>query len=532
MKLDSHELLFHPHGSSEPIKISSGGNNIHIGRNEPHLKLTEAGTEFIGAVSFDAATVTGIQQGGATLPVAAADVDVNGTSLDTVLTQQDASVTTIQNSLTTVQNSLATLDSDDVILPNSTDTVTTKLGTIDTNLTNVTQDVNTLQSDVTTLQGTTVKITGNADIDGVKHFRDNTFRFAKNYRFVHDPTTDEGVFEHFDGSSNIGLFTVKPTDATGATLQMNSQLKLQTGDGLQLDTAGNTSVKEDTGAIVLEGTSAGFQLQVNQSTKFTVEENNGAYEAILEGSTLAKVSDITDAPIRQLFKESVIEGGLGDGTTLDTEFRNAISISAFKYQITNPDPIAWAVTTTPNSFTCDCASTFNDHINLGSGVDIRDVNGASVLGGPTVTVYSIGTGTNDIIIEDNAPGSGVKTIVAGNFKAVAVDYGGGRIQVTMQGDINFNNPSTYTNSSGSVVSNPHYNYLLRLPTPVRPTESHEFVISQSDPSSVKSLGALQLGTNGRLIRVDSSFVAADGSSSNVAPDRYRRAEGMVYWILP
>ncbi len=337
MTYDSEVFRFAPHNSYGACRLNSSVNNVLVGAHgEDHVQYDSEGTRFLTSVDFTNATVTGLPSTG------------GGTGPSTT---------------------------DDVLMPNSTDTLTTKLAQIDTNQTSNDSDILAAQGNITQLQTdlatTTVHTTGDQDIDGIKHFKDNTFRFANNYRFVRDPLTEDVSFQHFDGSSTIPLFSAKPTAATGKAIQMDSLLKLRSGDGLDLDSSGNTRIKESNGIIKLEGGTAGFVFDVNNQTKFAVSETNGSYTALIDGSQLARLQDITDAPIRQLFKGSVIEGGLGDGSTLDTEFRNAISISEFKYQITNPDPIAWAVTSNRNSFTCNCDSLFNRRVSIAPSADIH-----------------------------------------------------------------------------------------------------------------------------------------------------------------
>lgn len=183
-----------------------------------------------------------------------------------------------------------------------------------------------------------------------------------------------------------------------------------------------------------------------------------------------------------------------------------------------------------------------------------DFTNSTVTGvGPTVTVYNVGTGSDDIQIPVLYPGA-TTTTVESNMQAIVVDYGGGRRQVTLQGDINNSNPTTYTDGNGNTVANPHYNHLLYLPFALRPNHSHEFVISQDNPGSGNgSLGGILLDGDGRIIRMDSLFTAPDGEVSQPtatdtdadgqldtftpggptisAPARYRRVEGLVYWIL-
>lgn len=356
MSPDDHDDC-HLNTSFNRLLIGSHGNT--------RLTCDHAGTSFSGRVDFTDASVLGVTGGG---------------------------------------GSTAPLTTDDITLPNSPDTVTVKLGTIDTELTAATQNVTTLQLDHSTLDQAAVKTSGNQDVDGIKHFRDDTFRLAKNYRFVHDSATDEVAFQHFDGSSTVDVYTAKPTATSGATLQMDSRLKLQAGTGLELDSAGNTQIREDNGSIVLDGTSAGFQLSVNQATKFSVELDGSDYVALLDGSTLAKQEYITSAPIRQLFKESVIEGGLGDGSTLNTEFRNPISISEYRYQITNPDPIAWSVSTIPNTFTCNCDSEFTSNVAVTNNSSVVVQPGSAFLSqGKTYMYDSLEcVGSNTSIVWKNS----------------------------------------------------------------------------------------------------------------------------------
>jgi len=180
--------------------------------------------------------------------------------------------------------------------------------------------------------------------------------------------------------------------------------------------------------------------------------------------------------------------------------------------------------------TLDSTTTqVSKNLQLADGVGIVDSSNASIL--PEVTVYNVGTTGNDIQVIETHPGAGTTTVSAGNFQAIAVRFGD-KVQVTLQGDINNDNPATYTDGSGASVNNPNYNQLLQLPFALRPNHTHEFVIAQADPSSSgsthKSLGVIQIDADGKLIRVDSSFIPA--TSTNTAPDRYKRVEGAVYWI--
>ena len=114
------------------------------------------------------------------------------------------------------------------------------------------------------------------------------------------------------------------------------------------------------------------------------------------------------------FKEILVNGGCHqianfDGVskstdTFSTTFKNEITVSEFTHDLSfHTGEASMLATTTDNSFTCECPSFFNKNLTLGSGVDILDSNGNSVLtggsggggSGSLLSSNNVWTGTNE-----------------------------------------------------------------------------------------------------------------------------------------